>query len=47
VPASGAEHFSPWEDLEQLDIADLRKATQRVDVAMYSFTDRRIGYIVN
>jgi phosphatidylserine/phosphatidylglycerophosphate/cardiolipin synthase-like enzyme len=45
--ATGAEHFSPWEDLEQLDIVELRKAKQRVDVAMYSFTDRRLAEVVN
>ena len=45
--ATGAEHFSPWEDLEQLDIAELRKAKQRVVVAMYSFTDRRLAEVVN
>lgn len=44
---SGAEHFSPWENLEQLDIAELRKAKQRVDIAMYSFTDRRLAAVVN
>ena len=42
-----AEHFSPWEDLEQLDIAELRKAKQRVDVAMYSFTDLRLAEVIN
>ena len=47
LAASGAEHFSPWEDLEQLDMADLRKATRRVDVAMYSFTDRRLADVVD
>jgi phosphatidylserine/phosphatidylglycerophosphate/cardiolipin synthase-like enzyme len=44
---NGAEHFSPWEDLEQLDIAELLKAKQRVDVAMYSFTDRRLAEVIN
>lgn len=44
---NGAEHFSPWEDLEQLDIAELRKAKQRVDVAMYSFTDLRLAEVIN
>ena len=44
---NGAEHFSPWEDLEQLDISELRKARQRVDIAMYSFTDRRLAGIIN
>ncbi len=44
---SGGEHFSPWENLEQLDIAELRKAKQRVDIAMYSFTDRRLAAVIN
>ena len=44
---NGAEHFSPWEDLEQLDISELRKARQRIDVAMYSFTDRRLAEVIN
>ena len=44
---SGGEHFSPWENLEQLDVAELRKTKQRVDIAMYSFTDRRLAAVVN
>jgi len=47
VVSNCAEHFSPWEDLEQLDIGELRKAKQRVDVAMYSFTDRRLAEVIN
>jgi len=47
LAGSGAEHFSPWEDLEQLDIAELRNGRQRVDIAMYSFTDRRLAEVVN
>lgn len=43
----GEEHFSPSEDLEQLDIAALRQAKQAVDVAMYSFTDRRLADALN
>ena len=43
----GEEHFSPAEDLEQLDIAALRQANQAVDVAMYSFTDRRLAKGLN
>jgi phosphatidylserine/phosphatidylglycerophosphate/cardiolipin synthase-like enzyme len=30
-----------------LDIAELRKAKQRVDIAMYSFTDRRLTEVIN
>jgi len=41
------EHFAPWEDLEQLDIAELRKARQTVEIAMYSFTDRRLAEVIN
>ena len=44
---NGAEHFSPREDLEQLDISELGNARQRVDVAMYSFTDRRLAEVIN
>jgi phosphatidylserine/phosphatidylglycerophosphate/cardiolipin synthase-like enzyme len=40
------EHFSPWEDLEQLDIAKLRTAKETVDIAMYSLTDRPIADVV-
>lgn len=37
------EHFSPENDLEALDIAQLKKARSTVDAAMYAFTDRRIA----
>ena len=43
----GEEHFSPLEDLEQLDITELRKAKQTVEIAMYSFTDRRLAGALN
>ena len=43
----GEEHFSPWEDLEQLDVTELRQAKLAVDVAMYSFTDRRLADALN
>ena len=38
---SGGEgyHFAPEENLERLDIAQLRGARQTVDAAMYAFTD--------
>ncbi len=44
---NGAEHFSPWENLEQLDVAELRQTKRRVDIAMYSFTDRSLAAVVN
>ena len=40
------EHFSPWEDLEELDIAKLRTAKETADIAMYSFTDRPLAEVV-
>lgn len=39
----GPEHFSPSEDLERLDLAQLAQAHSTIDVAMYAFTDRRIA----
>jgi phosphatidylserine/phosphatidylglycerophosphate/cardiolipin synthase-like enzyme len=41
--AQGEERFSPWDDIEQLDVTELRQAKLAVDVAMYSFTDRRLA----
>jgi phosphatidylserine/phosphatidylglycerophosphate/cardiolipin synthase-like enzyme len=43
---SSAEHFSPAENLEELDIGYLRQARETVDVAMFSFTDRRIAEVL-
>jgi phosphatidylserine/phosphatidylglycerophosphate/cardiolipin synthase-like enzyme len=43
---SSAEHFSPAENLEELDISYLRQARETVDVAMFSFTDRRIAAVL-
>ena len=41
---SGAEeHFSPTENLEELDVKYLRQARESVDVAMFAFTDQRIA----
>jgi phosphatidylserine/phosphatidylglycerophosphate/cardiolipin synthase-like enzyme len=44
------EHFSPAENLEQLELAQLREAAQRarkskrpLDIAMYAFTDRVVS----
>lgn len=41
--AHGEERFSPSDDIEQLDVTELRQAKLAVDVAMYSFTDRRLA----
>jgi hypothetical protein len=43
---SSAEHFSPAENLEELDISYLRQARETVDVAMFAFTDRRIAGVL-
>jgi phosphatidylserine/phosphatidylglycerophosphate/cardiolipin synthase-like enzyme len=41
---SGAEeHFSPSENLEELDVKYLRQARESVDVAMFAFTDQHIA----
>jgi phosphatidylserine/phosphatidylglycerophosphate/cardiolipin synthase-like enzyme len=41
---SGAEtHFSPAESLEEIDVKYLREARESIDVAMFSFTDKRIA----
>jgi phosphatidylserine/phosphatidylglycerophosphate/cardiolipin synthase-like enzyme len=41
---SGSEaHYSPNEDLEEMDIKYLRQAREAVDIAMFAFTDRRIA----
>jgi hypothetical protein len=34
------EHFSPNENLESFDIAQIEKAHSSIDIAMYAFTDR-------
>ena len=46
VEESSAEHFSPAENLEEVDVGYLRQARESVDVAMFSFTDRRIGEVL-
>ena len=45
--SGGNEHFSPAEDLEQIDIEALRQARQTVDLAMFAFTDRRLAEMLN
>jgi phosphatidylserine/phosphatidylglycerophosphate/cardiolipin synthase-like enzyme len=39
-PQPAEEHFSPAENLEQLDIARIRQAQHTLDIAMYAFTDK-------
>ena len=39
----GKEHFSPAEDLEELDLKYLQEAHESLDIAMFAFTDRRIA----
>jgi phosphatidylserine/phosphatidylglycerophosphate/cardiolipin synthase-like enzyme len=48
MPAMAAEtqagnHFSPAENLEQLDLEQLAQARHTLDIAMYSFTDRYLA----
>ncbi len=38
-----AHLYSPGDNLEQSELAQLETATRSVDVAMYSFTDREFG----
>jgi hypothetical protein len=47
----GAEHFSPAENLERLELSELRAAAERarasrtpLRIAMYAFTDRAVAY---
>jgi phosphatidylserine/phosphatidylglycerophosphate/cardiolipin synthase-like enzyme len=37
------EHFSPAENLEQLNLGALASATQSIDLSMYAFTDLRLA----
>jgi phosphatidylserine/phosphatidylglycerophosphate/cardiolipin synthase-like enzyme len=53
TPSPGSEHFSPAEDLEALDVGELRAAARRLrgrrtplNVAMYSFTDTLIARVL-
>ena len=50
---AGSEHFSPTEDLERIDVEELRAAAKRLrrtstplNVAMYSFTDGLIARVL-
>jgi len=38
-PGTAAEHFSPTENLEQIDRDHLLHARKSIDIAMYAFTD--------
>ena len=49
----GTEHFSPAEDLERLELAELLAAAERVRyssiplrITMYSFTDRQLAQVL-
>ncbi len=37
------EHFSPAENLEQIDVARIREAQRTLDIAMYAFTDKYLA----
>ncbi len=39
-PQAAEEHFSPAENLEQIDVARIRQAQHSLDIAMYAFTDK-------
>ena len=50
APRSGSaveeDHFSPEENLEQLDLAQIDNARRSLDIAMYAFTDRYLAEAV-
>ena len=39
-------HYAPAENLERLDLAELRMARRTIDIAMYAFTDRILAEAV-
>lgn len=39
-------HFAPSENLEHLDEQQLQRARSRVDISMYSFTDRKLAAVL-
>jgi hypothetical protein len=43
--AQEGEHFSPSEDLEQLDMSELRTTKETADIATYSFTDGQLAEV--
>jgi phosphatidylserine/phosphatidylglycerophosphate/cardiolipin synthase-like enzyme len=42
-PSVEEDHFSPAENLEQLDLAQIQQARSSLDIAMYAFTDRYLA----
>lgn len=42
-PQTAEDHFSPGENLEQIDVARIREAKHTLDIAMYAFTDRYLA----
>ncbi len=42
-PQSAEDHYSPAENLEQIDLARLREAQHSLDIAMYAFTDKYLA----
>lgn len=38
-PQTAEDHFSPAENLEQIDVARIRETTHTLDIAMFAFTD--------
>jgi phosphatidylserine/phosphatidylglycerophosphate/cardiolipin synthase-like enzyme len=44
--ASSPIYFSPSTNLEEVDIALIERARRSIDVAMYTFTDRRIAEVL-
>ena len=45
-PTRSENHFSPSEDLERLDVAQLDRAQRTLDIAMYAFADRYLAEAV-
>ena len=41
--AGAGQHYSPFENLEQIDRERLDSAQHTVDIAMYAFTDRYVA----
>ena len=44
---AGGEHFSPDENLERLDVLEIRQAHSTIDIAMYAFTDRALAKAIS
>jgi phosphatidylserine/phosphatidylglycerophosphate/cardiolipin synthase-like enzyme len=45
-PGTAEEHFSPAENLEQIDRDHLLRASHTIDIAMYAFTDRYLAQAI-